>query len=587
MPPSTSAGASSRWRWCCCPPWRSPASCSRRRSCASTSSASDAADREAQIELGVFLLRWFMPQMIFYGIGAIACGLLNTERRFAAPMFAPDPEQPRRDRHVRGLRDAPRRRQPSVGDITWLEKTVLGAGTTLGVVAMTVALWPSLRATGFRWRLAGGWGHPGIRRIVAALRVGRRLRRRQPTRLRRDQHARRRHLRRLVPDVRTAFIIFLLPHSIFAVSIFTALLPRWPSGGGTRRRRGARSFLARTARHDRHDRAGGSFAFIALAEPIVTLLLEYGGCGKRTTRSDRTHAAGFRAGAAVLLGVPADHPHVLRDAGQPDPRTRQHRRGGRHGRRRRTARAHGRMGHPGLALGHAVSYASRPPWGCAVAPPARLPRRAARVRHDRAGRSCGRRHGRHRVRVAEASPRRGHADRRRPPHPGARCGRHGPPDLSRRSLMLGSKRSMTWSVRCAGGSADETVRDGATSRGLVARQRCSGCCSSPCSAWRPSTRCRSRLTTFKLSDVATEAASDGAAAFRSQHERGQACDVASDQRRGSGSRLKIGRTVARSTTHGPRDHHPEAIADTVAAAVRPNRGVREVLVTEANGPSNV
>ena len=40
------------------------------------------------------------------------------------------------------LRPAPR---PSVGDITWLEKTVLGAGTTLGVVAMTVALWPSLR----------------------------------------------------------------------------------------------------------------------------------------------------------------------------------------------------------------------------------------------------------------------------------------------------------------------------------------------------------------------------------------------------------------------------------------------------------
>ena len=46
--------------------------------------ASDAADREAQIELGVFLLRWFMPQVVFYGIGAIAGGLLNAERRFAA-----------------------------------------------------------------------------------------------------------------------------------------------------------------------------------------------------------------------------------------------------------------------------------------------------------------------------------------------------------------------------------------------------------------------------------------------------------------------------------------------------------------------
>ena len=51
--------------------------------------ASDAADRNAQIDLGVFLLRWFMPQIVFYGIGAIAGGLLNAERRFAAPMFAP------------------------------------------------------------------------------------------------------------------------------------------------------------------------------------------------------------------------------------------------------------------------------------------------------------------------------------------------------------------------------------------------------------------------------------------------------------------------------------------------------------------
>jgi putative peptidoglycan lipid II flippase len=36
-----------------------------------------------------FALKWFMPQIVFYGIGAVATGLLNAHRRFAAPMFAP------------------------------------------------------------------------------------------------------------------------------------------------------------------------------------------------------------------------------------------------------------------------------------------------------------------------------------------------------------------------------------------------------------------------------------------------------------------------------------------------------------------
>ena len=40
-------------------------------------------------ELATFFLRWFMPQIVFYGVGAVAIGLLNAHRRFAAPMFAP------------------------------------------------------------------------------------------------------------------------------------------------------------------------------------------------------------------------------------------------------------------------------------------------------------------------------------------------------------------------------------------------------------------------------------------------------------------------------------------------------------------
>ena len=52
-------------------------------------SLSEAPDQAAQLALGTFFLRWFMPQIVFYGIGAVAGGLLNANRRFAAPMFTP------------------------------------------------------------------------------------------------------------------------------------------------------------------------------------------------------------------------------------------------------------------------------------------------------------------------------------------------------------------------------------------------------------------------------------------------------------------------------------------------------------------
>ena len=41
---------------------------------------------EAVRALATFFLRWFMPQIVFYGVGAVATGLLNAHRRFAAPM---------------------------------------------------------------------------------------------------------------------------------------------------------------------------------------------------------------------------------------------------------------------------------------------------------------------------------------------------------------------------------------------------------------------------------------------------------------------------------------------------------------------
>ena len=125
--------------------------------------------RKAYIEtLGPFLLRFFMPQIVFYGIGAVATAMLNAHRRFAAPMFAPILNNLTvvGTCVAYGLMAGSSRGQPGFGP-TLAEKLVLAIGTTLGVVAMTAALWPAMRRTGFRFRFRfrGNRQHEAVRRI--------------------------------------------------------------------------------------------------------------------------------------------------------------------------------------------------------------------------------------------------------------------------------------------------------------------------------------------------------------------------------------------------------------------------------------
>jgi putative peptidoglycan lipid II flippase len=258
--------------------------------------ASDAPDREAQITLGAFWLRWFMPQIVFYGIGAIAGGLLNAERRFAAPMFAPVLNNVVAIVTFVAYAVVRGSATPTATDITWTEKTILGAGTTLGVVAMTVALWPSLRSLGFRWRLTRGWRHPAVLHLgrlsawvvvyVGANQVGYLV------------------ITILAGGIgdgqfqayATAFIIYSLPYAIFAVSIFTALLPgmsaQWAEGHPD----GLLELLSRGIRDTLVIIVPAALAYVAIAGPIVSLLLEYGKAGPSDAALIARTLQGFAVG---------------------------------------------------------------------------------------------------------------------------------------------------------------------------------------------------------------------------------------------------------------------------------------------------
>ena len=239
-------------------------------------------EADAERALATFFLRWFMPQIVFYGLGAVITGLLNAHRRFAVPMFAPILNNLIVIGTMLAFAAMSGQEHPTLGGVTGAQKLVLAIGTTLGVVAMTLVLLPSLRRLGFRWRWRFDWRHEAVRRI-ARLAVWVFV------------YVAMNQLGLLVVIIlaardieytayQSAFILFQLPHAIFAVSIMTALLPalssRWAEGD----RAGFRLLLAQGLRSTAFIVVPASLGYIVLAAPIVRLLLQHGAAeAARTT----------------------------------------------------------------------------------------------------------------------------------------------------------------------------------------------------------------------------------------------------------------------------------------------------------------
>ena len=222
------------------------------------------------------LLRLFMPQMFFYGLTALFTALLNARRRFAAPAFAPVLNNlvvsamlfalP----HVAG-RTPDLEQVSSDATLLWL----LGAGTTAGIVAMTVVLIPRLKPAGVHLRFNLDWRNRSVRQVgrmsgwtlgyvlanQAALLVVLILANRVDGG---------------VSAYTGAFIFFLLPHALFAVSIMTTLVPELSACAGREDWGGFRSRFSMGVRLMALVVFPAATGYIVLAHPIVTALLEHG-----------------------------------------------------------------------------------------------------------------------------------------------------------------------------------------------------------------------------------------------------------------------------------------------------------------------
>jgi len=120
-----------------------------------------------QESVAVPLLRLFLPQILFYGLTTLGTALLNARKSFAVPAFAPVLNNIVVIVVLLAFSRAAGRdvTLDQVQDDTGL-LLLLGLGTTLGIVAMTVVLWPAIRhaKVPLRWRF--DWRDHGLRTVV-------------------------------------------------------------------------------------------------------------------------------------------------------------------------------------------------------------------------------------------------------------------------------------------------------------------------------------------------------------------------------------------------------------------------------------
>ncbi|UOY03970.1 murein biosynthesis integral membrane protein MurJ [Blastococcus sp. PRF04-17] len=123
----------------------------------------------AQVDLAARFLLVFAPQVVLYGIGIVLTGVLQAHRRFAGPALAPLLSS----LVVAGayLLFAGIGGSPRVADLSTPAELVLGVGTTLGVVALSLCLLGPVRRLrlGLRPSLRFPVGAaPRVRRLALA-----------------------------------------------------------------------------------------------------------------------------------------------------------------------------------------------------------------------------------------------------------------------------------------------------------------------------------------------------------------------------------------------------------------------------------
>jgi putative peptidoglycan lipid II flippase len=236
----------------------------------------DGPNQDAQRDLATDWLRCFMPQIFFYGLTALATALLNARRRFAAAAFAPILNN---IVVIAMFLSLPHLVDGRITVDRVLDDRQLllyiGLGTTAGIAAMALALWPALRHAGVRLRPLFAWRHAAVNTMLrlSGWTVG---------------YVIVNQIALWVVLVLangksagafvylSAYAFFQLPHGLFAVSITTAIQPDLASTFVSGNWTGFRYRFARGLRLILTLMIPATALYLGLAQPIVAALLQRG-----------------------------------------------------------------------------------------------------------------------------------------------------------------------------------------------------------------------------------------------------------------------------------------------------------------------
>src|SRR5258708_11695586 len=196
-----------------------------------------------QLHLMIIFAYFFIPQIFFYGMSSLISAILNARGSFAAPMWTPVVNNfvviailGMYMAIISGDHPNPSSVKHGHIPITSGQVALLGIGTTIGIVAQTVALVPSMRRVGFRWQPRFDF------RRVEASEIGRMagwmlcyIATTQVAFLVTTNVANTASAGSGFTAYTYAWQLFQMPYAVVGISVITALLPRMSTHASERR----------------------------------------------------------------------------------------------------------------------------------------------------------------------------------------------------------------------------------------------------------------------------------------------------------------------------------------------------------------
>ncbi|MEV4947447.1 murein biosynthesis integral membrane protein MurJ [Streptomyces sp. NPDC053755] len=257
----------------------------------------------------VAFARYCLPQIFFLGLFTLLGQVLNARGRFGAMMWTPVLNN-LVVIAVFGLYLTTV--ATGGGALTAGETALLGWGTTAGIALQALALLPSLRSAGFRWRPRLDWRGSGL---TAPLRSAGWLvllvLTNQGAYWVTTRLATAAGLRAAEQGIdggvgfaayNNAYLLWAVPHGIVTVSLMTALLPRMSGAAADGDLAGVRRDVSYALRTSSAVVVPAACALFALAVPAMGLVFEYGRTDAQDVRRMSWILMAFATGLVALSG---------------------------------------------------------------------------------------------------------------------------------------------------------------------------------------------------------------------------------------------------------------------------------------------